>query len=267
MTITRRRTLGFASAFALIGATEGGLAAAVAPHRTLRFRNLQSAQSFMLLLIHHDEGGNTPHSAPIWIPSSDTAWYAADTMSAGLYAGNNKTYKKRGYRLERVSAFKTKEGERYAAIWELATGPEWHSRHGMIQAEFEQANSQFGKNWRMTHVNAHHGFAAIWEKGDGSAQQILTALSASDFQTQLAQLTSQGYRPLRISTSTDGHAPRFTAIFEKNNGTQWHAQPAMNESQFARMSATMNQQGFKLTDASGVMLGKKPSFSGIWEKV
>jgi len=266
MTITRRRTLGFASAFALIGATEGGLAAAL-PKKTLRFRNLQSAQSFMLLLIHHDEGGDTPHSAPIWIPSSDTAWYAVDTMSPGLYAGNNKTYKKRGYRLERVSAFKTKEGERYAAIWELASGPEWHSRHGMIQAEFEQAHSQFGKNWRMAHVNAHHGFAAIWEKGDGSTQQVVTALSASDFQTQMAQLTSQGLRPLRISTSSDGHAPRFTAIFEKTDGTEWQAQSAMNESQFAHMSTTMSQRGFKLVDASGVMLGKKPSFSGIWEKV
>jgi len=266
MSITRRRTLGFASAFALLGATDGGLAAAMR-QKTLRFRNLQNAQSFMLLLIHHDEGHNTPHSAPIWIPSSDTAWYAVDTMSTGLYASNNKSYKKRGYRLERVSAFKTKEGVRYAGIWELASGPEWHSRHGMIQAEFEQAKSQFSKNWRMTHVNAHHGFAAIWEKGDGSAQQVLVSLSASDFQTQMAQLTSQGYRPLRITTNSDGHAPRFTAIFEKNDGTQWQAQAAMNESQFARMSTTMSQRGFKLTDASGVMLGKKPSFSGIWEKV
>ncbi len=264
MSITRRHTLGFASAFALIGATEGGLAAAMR-QKTLRFRNLQNAQSFMLLLIHHDEG--TPHSAPIWIPSSDTAWYAVDTMSPGLYAGNNKTYKKRGYRLERVSAFKTREGVRYAAIWELASGAEWHSRHGMIQAEFEQAHSQYGKGWRMTHVNAHQGFAAIWEKGDGSAQQVLTSLSAPDFQTQMAQLTSQGLRPLRISASTDGHAPRFTAIFEKSDGTEWQAQPVMNESQFAHTSATMSQRGFKLVDASGVMLGKKPSFSGIWEKV
>jgi len=266
MSITRRRTLGFASAFALLGATDGGLAAAMR-QKTLRFRNLQNAQSFMLLLIHHDEGHNTPHSAPIWIPSSDTAWYAVDTMSTGLYASNNKSYKKRGYRLERVSAFKTKEGVRYAGIWELASGPEWHSRHGMIQAEFEQAKSQFSKNWRMTHINAHHGFAAIWEKGDGSAQQVLVSLSASDFQTQMAQLTSQGYRPLRITTNSDGHAPRFTAIFEKADGTQWQAQAAMNESQFASMSTTMSQRGFRLTDASGVMLGKKPSFSGIWEKV
>src|SRR6185312_8868251 len=121
----------------------------------------------------------------------------------------------------------------------------------MIQAEFEQAKSQFGKNWRMTHVNAHHGFAAIWEKAEGSTQQVLVALSASDFATQMSQLTSQGYRPLRISTSADGYAPRFTAIFEKTDGTQWHAQAAMNESEFARMSATMSQRGFKLTDASG----------------
>src|ERR1700744_6591829 len=124
MTITRRRTLGFASAFAIIGNTEGALAAAVGPQRTLRFRNLQNAQNFMLLLVHHDEGNNTPHSAPIWIPSSDTAWYAVDTMSAGLYGGNNKPYKNRGYRLERVSAFKTKEAPRAVPIWLGASGPE-----------------------------------------------------------------------------------------------------------------------------------------------
>src|SRR6185312_16028757 len=116
----------------------------------------------------------------------------------------------------------------------------------MIQAEFEQAHSQFGKTWRMTHVNAHHGFAAIWEKGDGSAQQVLASLSASDFATQMAQLTSQGYKPLRISTSSDGQAPRFTAIFEKSEGAEWKAQAAMNETQFPHMSATMTQQGFKL---------------------
>src|SRR5262249_9585963 len=117
------------------------------------------------------------------------------------------------------------------------------------------------------HVNAHQGFAAIWEKGDGSAQQVLTSLSASDFQTQMAQLTSQGFRPLRITTTAQDHAPRFTAIFEKNSGSQWQAQHLSDSAQCARPSATMSQRGFKLIDASGVMLGKKPSFSGIWEKV
>ncbi len=266
MSVSRRHTLGMASAFALLGATDTGLAS-VLQSKTMRYRNLQNAQSFLLLLIHQDEAGHQPHSAPIWIPSSDAAWYAVDTMSPGLYSGNNKMYKKRGYRLERVSAFKTREGVRYAAIWERTAGPEWQSRHGMTLSDFNQARSQYGQGWRMAHVNAHQNFAAIWEKGDGSAQQVLVSLSASDFESQAAQLASDGYRPLRISTSAEGNAPRFTAIFEKNNGTVWQAQHLMNGAQFDKAKATMIARGYKLTDASGVMLGKKPNFTGIWEKI
>ena len=265
MTITRRRTLGLASAFAVLGGTDAGLASALRS-RTLRFRNLQTAQCFLLLLIHRDESSQVPHSAPVWIASSDTAWYAVDTMTGATYSGTNNLYKKRGYRLERVSAFKTREGVRYAAIWELASGPEWHSSHGMSLADFNLTRGKYGKDWRMAHVNAHEKFSAIWEKGDGSAQQILVALSASDFEAQAGQLASQGLRPLRITTSAEGNQPRFTAIFETNNGSDWQAQHQMSAAQFDRANASMLSQGYKLTDASGVMLGRKPSFSGIWEK-
>jgi hypothetical protein len=233
----------------------------------LRFRNLQSAQSFLLLLIHQDESNHVPHSAPIWVPSSDTAWYAVDTMTGAMYSGTNSLYKKRGYRLERVSAFKTKEGVRYAAIWEFAKGPEWHSSHGMSLADFNQTRGTYGKGWRMAHVNAHEKFAAVWEKGDGSVQQILVSLSASDFGQQATQLANQGMRPLRVTASAEGNQPRFTAIFEKNNGSVWQAQHLMNSAQFDQANASMLSQGYKLTDASGVMLGKKASFSGIWEKI
>jgi hypothetical protein len=266
MTITRRRTLGFASALAVLGPADASLASVMRPGRP-RFRNLQSAQSFLLLLVHQDESNHVPHSAPIWIPSSDTAWYAVDAMTAAVYSGTNSLYKKRGYRLERVSAFKTKEGVRYAAIWELASGPEWHSSHGMSLADFNQARGLYAKGWRMVHVNAHEKFSAIWERGDGSAQQCLVALSASDFEQQASQLASQGLRPLRISTSAEGNTPRFTAIFDKNDSSAWQAQHAMNAAQFDRANAAMLSQGYRLTDASGVMLGKRPNFTGIWEKV
>ncbi len=41
----------------------------------------------------------------------------------------------------------------------------------------------------------------------------------------------------------------------------------MNGAQFDKARATMIARGYKLTDASGVMLGKKPNFTGIWEKI
>jgi hypothetical protein len=41
----------------------------------------------------------------------------------------------------------------------------------------------------------------------------------------------------------------------------------MTALEFDRANARMLSRGYKMTDASGVMLGKKPSFTGIWEKI
>jgi Bacterial tandem repeat domain 1 len=270
MSISRRSTLGFASALAaLAGSPETALATALkAAPRIARYRNLATAQRFLIPLIHKDESRHQPHAAMIWLPSRDTAWYAIDTMEAGTYSRLNRAYKKRGYRLERIGAFKTRAGTRYAAIWELTSGPEWHSRHGMTLAEFNRARADFaGRGRRMTHIDSHAGYSAIWEHGGAAAQQCLAAVSADEFATQMATLQGQGFRPLRISTGVVQAAPSFTAIFEKDASVVWHAEHAMTAPAFEKTQTQMSAQGFKLVDASGQMVGKQPSFSGIWEKI
>lgn len=270
MTISRRLALGCASAFALGGGTLQFSLAGAARHVAKLVGNPasngQTAQRFLELLIHEDEARGIEYASMIWIAAPDTAWFAASSLSATAYGMNNVSLKKRGFRLRRVSAFDTRGGVRYAACWELASGPDWHSRHGMSLDEFRGACAEFAAGHRMTHVDARVGYAAIWEKGDPASQQILVALAPADFDAQSASLAAQGYRPRRISLAGAGGEPRLTGIFEKSTGTAWQAFPHLALADLRKTEAAMTAKGFRMTDASGRMIAGKPLFSGIWEK-
>jgi hypothetical protein len=272
MTISRRSAIGCASALAFSGSTlqfslAGAAKHAVAKLAPARASGGQSAQRFLELLIHEDEAGGTEYSSMIWIAAPDTAWRAMSSLSTTAYEMNNMAYKKRGYRLRRVSAFDTKAGVRYAACWELASGPDWHSRHGMSPAAFASACAEFSAGgYRMTHVDARVGYAAIWEKGDPASQQIVTALAPPDFDAQSASLAAQGFRPVRTSIAGDNGSSRFTSIFEKSSGGTWQASSQLALAQLRKIETAMMAKGFRMTDASGRMIAGKPLFSGIWEK-
>jgi hypothetical protein len=180
---------------------------------------------------------------------------------------SNTFYKKRGYRLRRVSAFKTKVGVRFSAIWEKISGPEWHSGHGMKLAAFESKTADYArKGFRLAYVDVRDNYAAIWEAGDPSTQRVFSAITADEYQQQLAALTPQGFRPTRISGLAEGATSRFAVIFEQDTSVEWQARLQLSYADFRKACATMNAQGYRMTDASGHMASKKPSFTGVWER-
>jgi Bacterial tandem repeat domain 1 len=267
MTISRRVALGCASAFALTGSSLAGVAKRAVLVRKSPASAPSAAQRFLELLVDPDENGGTGFSSMIWIAAPDTAWHAMSSLNDLAYRVANSSYKKRGYRLRRVSAFRTRAGIRYAACWEYISGPDWHSRHAMTQAQFDSARAEFAsKGFRMTHADSRAGFAGIWERGDPSTQQVVTALTATEYQTQMSALAAQGYRPVRIAGAAVNGVSRYTGIFESGLSGGWQAHPEMTLAQLRKTEAALTAQGFRMTDASGHMLNGKPSFSGVWQK-
>lgn len=272
MTISRRQALGWASAFAATtcGTTGTGLAAALksaSKSQARGGRSEQTAQRFLEVLIHHDEAGKQPHVGLLSIAAPNTAWYAINTLDELTYATVNRQNKKRGFRLRRVSAFKTKQGLRYAACWEQIAGPDWHSRHRMTQQGFDAACADFvSRGFRLAHVDARAHYAAIWEKGDATTQQTFSRLTLSEYQQQHATLVGQGMRPTRTSLSIADGTPFVAAIFEKDSGVAWQSNVQMSATEFHKANALMTAQGYRMTDASGHMLSGKATFTAIWER-
>ena len=271
MDMSRRLALGCASAFAATtGMTQAGFASAlkIAAKPAGRTGNAQTTQLFIELLLHQDEAHHTRYTAVISLTAPDTAWYDYGSLEESQYRVLNHNFKKHGNRLRRVSAFNTNDGVRYAALWELASGPAWESTHNMPLAKFETARADFKQNgYRMTHIDARANYSAIWEKGDNSAQQVFVGLTLLEYEQQYASLTAQGLRPTRISATTLAGAPTFAVIFDKASAAvAWLAQHQMSPTDFTKARSTATAKGYRLVDASGHMLGGKPSFSGIWEK-
>jgi hypothetical protein len=284
MSISRRTALGSVTAFTVTGVTTGfGLAAPAlkaltsasgyahgAAHAAANqpiHKISESAQRMLELLIHRDEAGHSPHQAMISIPSGDSAWYAIDTLDSTKFRMTNHYYRQHGYQLRRISSFKTSAGTSFAACWQYAPKIDWQSGHGMTQAEFDKARQRFeGKGYRTDFLDARDRYAAVWVKGDSSAQQVFSALSVAEYQQQFTTLAGQGYKPSRISGAAVNGATRIAAIFEKATTAPWQAHHEMKPADFAKAIASMNAQSFRMTDASGYMMKGKPHFAGIWEK-
>jgi len=272
MTISRRLALGCASAFAVTGGSAQLSVASVlksisTASSPVSSRNVQMAQLFQEMLIHRDETGQQPYMAVISLAAPDTRWFDICTLEDFKFRVLNHDYQKHGYRLRRVSAFNTRLGVRYAALWELASGPDWQSVYAMPLAKFEKASDDLKqRGYRMTHIDARVNYAAIWEKGDTTSQQVFPSLTLLEYEQQYSILTAQGFRPHRISMSAQGSVPSFAAIFEKATVVPWQSNHQMTATQFRNTIVTAKAHGYRLTDASGYMLGGKATFTGIWDK-
>src|SRR5215813_8079415 len=112
MTISRRMALGAASAFAATASTTrvsfaSMMRRASGLHLLRNDEDGPAAQRFMELLIHENEAGQQSFSSMIWVLGPDSPWFAASSLDETQYNLTNTTYKRRHYRLRRVSAFQT----------------------------------------------------------------------------------------------------------------------------------------------------------------
>lgn len=227
-------------------------------------------QRIQHLLVHHDEATGAPHFAPVSFASNDTAWMSQQDLDERGYRQASAKYAMRGYRLRRISAFQTKAGMRYAAIWQLANGPAQDTRDGMTQAEFHAQSDQFAtRGYTLAHIDgcatdAGTRFAAIWEKRTAPAQRVFTALTATQLKQTSTELAAQGYSARQIAGYGQGRA-QFAAIFE-TGGSERVVHHAMTASTLSSRSNAMFVKGYRLSDASGYVVRGRPMFSGIWEK-
>jgi hypothetical protein len=276
MSFSRRLALGYASAFAATAGSAELSFASVAKNTRAALglasgpARIPAEQRFHAPLIHRDETGEGPHSAYLSIRATDTAWMAIDDMDESAYRRESSKYAGRGYRLRRVSAFQTRKGVRYAAIWQYATGPALEARHAMTLAQFEQASRDFAaRGFRLSHIDASAQstgpkFAAIWERDGGAVQESFAALTGAEYNAKLAALTAQGFRPRVISGYAAAGESRFAVIFDR--GAVTNSDHAMTASAFAEKSRAMREQGYLLTGASGHMANGHAIISGVWEK-
>src|SRR5690349_1796524 len=125
MQISRRATLAYASALTAVSATSAR--ATVGPQA----ESIGRSQLVQHLVVHPDEAGGRIVCAYLSLPAPDTAWRTSTTLDETALHEANGTWHRRGYGVRRISAFQTRDGVRYAAIWQLGRTVPAHVQTGM----------------------------------------------------------------------------------------------------------------------------------------
>jgi hypothetical protein len=267
MQFSRRSTLAYASALAASATAATGPATALPVSAS---PNLSTAQRVQYLVIHRDETRDQPYSADLSLSAPDTAWAAFASLDASELDAMAAKYGNRGYGLRRLNAFQTRQGVRYAAIWQWGENTPAMVRRDMTAAAFQQAVSDFGaRGYAVAHMDAAGTacgprFAAIWNKSAAPASKIVTGLSGSAFKQQAATLAADGYAPRQIAGYAEAGSARFAAVFTRN--ASLHAEHAVPAPAFHARSVAMNARGYALRDANGYVVGAKAFIAAVWER-
>ncbi|MER5201398.1 hypothetical protein ACWD3J_38770 [Streptomyces sp. NPDC002755] len=99
------------------------------------------------------------------------------------------------YRLVDISGYGSDGQDRYAAIWEKASGPAWQARHGLTTEAYQRAFDELGgQGYRLVDISGYGSdgqdrYAAIWEQMPGGLWEARTGIPADAFQRVFDQLS------------------------------------------------------------------------------
>lgn len=205
-------------------------------------------------------------------PAAGQPWAAHHGLTAAQYQSTFNDLSKQGYRLVNVTGYVSGGSVRYADLWVKAGGPVWAARHGLSNAEYQQAFADLGKQgYRLTYVSGYEAggkdfYAAIWEKKGGPPYEARHGLTATQYQQAFTDLTKQGYRLLLVSAYEVGDQPRYAAIFEKSGGPEWVARHGLTAAQYQTAFDDFSKQRYRLKLVSGCRIGNSDQYAAIWEK-
>ncbi len=109
-------------------------------------------------------------------------------------------------------------------------------------------------------------YAAIWEKGDGTAWVARHDMTPKKYQQEFDHWVKKGFRLVDVSGFSVGGQQRFAAIWEKSNGPAWLARHGMDSAQYQQAFNKWTQKGYRLSHVSGYGVGSEDRYAAIWEK-
>ncbi|MEZ5853426.1 MAG: hypothetical protein R3D67_01270 [Hyphomicrobiaceae bacterium] len=216
--------------------------------------------------------GGQDRYAAIWEKRGGPRWIARHGLSSAAYQAEFNKLVGQGYRLTQVSGYGVGGQDRYAAIWEKRSGPQWVARHGLSSAAYQaEFNKLVGQGYRLTHVSGYgvggkDRYAAIWEKRSGPRWIARHGLSSAAYQAEFNKLVGQGYRLTHLSGYGVGGQDRYAAIWEKRGGPRWIARHGLSSQGYQAEFNKLVGQGYRLTQVSGYGVAGSDRYAAIWEQ-
>jgi CubicO group peptidase (beta-lactamase class C family) len=228
-------------------------------------------QGYRLTHVSGYDVAGTSRFAAIWEKSSGPAWVARHGLTSAQYQAEFSNWVGQGYRLVLVDGYESAGSARYAAIWQLTSGPAWVARHGMSSGQYQsEFNHWTGLGYRLTWVEgygigADDYYAAIWEKTTGPAWVARHGLTSAQYQAEFNNWVGQGYRLTHVSGYDVSGTDYYAAIWEKFSGTAWVARHRMTSQGYQHEFMDRLLQGYRLKLVDGYAIADSARYTAIWE--
>ena len=116
-------------------------------------------QGYRLVDITGYNVGGQDRYAAIWEKRQGPGWAARHGLTSAQYQHEFNTLTQQGYRLARISGWRSGDAAHYAAIWEKTQGPAWVARHGMLSDTYQEVFDKLKKEgYRLRHVSGYHTY-------------------------------------------------------------------------------------------------------------
>lgn len=109
-------------------------------------------------------------------------------------------------------------------------------------------------------------FAALFDKGDGSAWQARHGITAEAYQAMFDLLVGQGYRLTYVCGYSEGTGARFNAVWQLRDGPAWQARHGLTNDQYQAAFDSLVGQGYQLVCVSGYAENGQARYAAIWEQ-
>ena len=192
--------------------------------------------------------------------------------SASQYQSDVEDFARSGFQVVHVSAFPTKAGERFAALWLKKSQPESIARHGITSRQLQAESTRYAANgFHITRLSGYEvrgseRFAAIWEKERGPTRVAKHSLTEREYQAEFTRMAQQGFRLIYVDGFSSRGSDRYSAIWEKSDGPEWKARHRMNSAAYQKAFTDEAASGFRLAHVSAYTVGTEDLYAAIWEK-
>ena len=233
--------------------------------------NTWVSQGFRLADVSGYNVAGVPRFAAIWVKKAGPAWVARHGMTSAQYQTEFNTWVGKGYRLVVVDGYEQSGQARYAALWELKSGPAWVARHGMTSAQYQnEFDTWVGRGYRLKWVQGYgigstDYYAAIWERTTGPAWVAHHGMTSATYQGTFNAYVAQGYRLTHVSGYNAAGTDYYAAIWEKSPGPAWVARHRLTSEQYQQTFNTLTSQGYRLKLVDGYAIGTTARYAAIFE--
>jgi CubicO group peptidase (beta-lactamase class C family) len=201
-----------------------------------------------------------------------TDWQARHGLNAADYQHTFDALVSQGYRLVKVSGYAVHDQARYAGIWYRRGGNAWQARHGISEADYQQAVTDLGaQGYRLTHVSvfslgSRTLFSAVWEQEKGLIWIARHNLTSAEYQRLFDDLSRRGYRLRCVSGYEVGAEARYACIWDLYAGPAWQARHGLDGQTYQHEFDTLVAQGYRLVQVVGYPIQGTPRYAAVWEQ-